>query len=309
MDKDNAKKILDEVYKDILAQLDHNREAISKDVIIDILQQASSYISKIDFDKTDAINLLHNSLDNHFEKIAEYSLEHYSQTNQTFKDLTEEQGKIIQDADVNAINTQELMKKFSEIQLYMLDEANKANNTINKLKEQMKILKNNSDIDFLTKTLNRRALSRDLEKLCNLKHERSNDTYALMIDIDDFKKLNDTYGHLVGDKVLIFLSGTLKKILRDSDKIYRYGGEEFTILLNRTTKSECMHVTNRILTMIQNSKLIYKDLSLSITVSIGVTNLADYDVPETFIDRADTGLYKAKTNGKNQIVLEEADEH
>jgi len=72
VDKDNAKKILDEVCKDI-----------SKDVIIDILQQASSHISKIDFDKTDAIDLLHNSLDNHFEKIAEYSLEHYSQTNQT----------------------------------------------------------------------------------------------------------------------------------------------------------------------------------------------------------------------------------
>ena len=309
MGRDDVKKIVDEMCKHIFTKLDNSQESISKDSMIDILQETSAHISKIDFEQSDAVDLLHDSLENHFEKVAEYSLEHYSQTNQAFEDLTKEHGEIMQDAKSSTINIKELLDKFSDIQSHMLNEANKANNTIDKLQKQLKILKNSSDRDYLTKILNRRALSKDLEKICNLKHKRSNDTYALMIDIDDFKNFNDTYGHIVGDKVLIFLANTLRKILRDTDRIYRYGGEEFTIILNRVTKDTCLHVANKILTTIENSKLIYKDLNLSITVSIGVTKITSYDVPETFIDRADTALYKAKKSGKNTIVMEEADEH
>jgi diguanylate cyclase (GGDEF)-like protein len=126
----------------------------------------------------------------------------------------------------------------------------------------------------------------------------------LMLDLDDFKIINDTYGHIAGDKILIFISNILKKTLREVDKIFRYGGEEFIIILNRTDNIFCSKIANRILELIRVNNLVYKGETLHITGSIGTTMFKEGDTPDSFISRADKALYKAKANGKNQIQTE-----
>ncbi len=97
------------------------------------------------------------------------------------------------------------------------------------------------------------------------------------------------------------MSNILRKTLREGDKVFRYGGEEFIIVLNRIDDQHCKLITNRLLELIRNNKLIYKGKSLSITMSAGITNYTCGDNPDDLIARADKALYQAKTNGKNQM--------
>ncbi|NPA66632.1 MAG: GGDEF domain-containing protein, partial [Epsilonproteobacteria bacterium] len=102
---------------------------------------------------------------------------------------------------------------------------------------------------------------------------------------------------------LIFIAQILKKLLRDGDKIFRYGGEEFIIILNRISTQECIIITERILKQISANKLIYKGDTINVTASIGITKYNENDTPETLINRADIALYEAKNSGKNKIVI------
>jgi diguanylate cyclase (GGDEF)-like protein len=130
------------------------------------------------------------------------------------------------------------------------------------------------------------------------------DFHLLILDIDDFKSVNDKHGHLAGDKVLIFIANILKKTLRDGDKVFRYGGEEFVIILNRIDDEHCHKVTKRLLELIRSNKLIYKGEGLRVTMSVGATKYSAGDTPDSIIARADKALYKAKARGKNQMVSE-----
>jgi diguanylate cyclase (GGDEF)-like protein len=124
------------------------------------------------------------------------------------------------------------------------------------------------------------------------------------LDVDDFKVINDTFGHIAGDKILIFIANILKKTLRDGDKVFRYGGEEFVIVLNRITDEHCKNITLRILELIRKNKLIYKGQSINVTMSIGATKYKESDNEDTLMSRADKALYRAKNSGKNQMYSE-----
>ncbi len=302
MKKNNIEDIFKKLCQNIAIKLDLSHIAPSKDMIIDLLQQVSYEISKADLDKLDLLDKPKNTFEYNLENLVQISIDKYSNTNNSFDILAQEQSEILNEFEIQTIDTKEIAKKFSDIQRHMTKQVKQANQTIEHLKKQVSVLKDSSELDFLTKTYNRRTLSRDLEKLCTI-NKKNDDAYLIMLDIDNFKKVNDTHGHVVGDKILIFLANTLKKILRNVNKVYRYGGEEFVILLNRTNKQECEHIANRILSTIRNSKLVYKDLNLGITISLGVTNITNSDLQDIVIDRADTALYKAKTNGKDQIVV------
>jgi diguanylate cyclase (GGDEF)-like protein len=125
-----------------------------------------------------------------------------------------------------------------------------------------------------------------------------------MIDIDDFKVVNDTYGHVAGDKILIYLTHLLRKTLRDGDKIFRYGGEEFVVILNRISSDVCLDITNRLLELIRSNQLLYKGDSINITISVGTTQYHKGDTQDSLLERADKALYRSKTNGKNQMNRE-----
>ena len=124
----------------------------------------------------------------------------------------------------------------------------------------------------------------------------------LLLDIDFFKKINDTYGHLVGDKVLYKVASICKESIRREDIAVRYGGEEFIILLENASNSIAQLVAERIRKKIEEIKQI-DNLTLSFTVSIGISSYKKNQTPIELIQQADSALYQAKFLGRNQIQI------
>ena len=122
-----------------------------------------------------------------------------------------------------------------------------------------------------------------------------------MIDIDHFKKLNDTYGHIVGDKALVDVSKELKKNLRKIDFVARYGGEEFAVILPSTAIKDAVIVIEKMRQEIFDTDFLVKDKSVEITVSGGVKEFCDGDTIAKVIEKADEALYLAKNSGRNQV--------
>jgi len=122
-----------------------------------------------------------------------------------------------------------------------------------------------------------------------------------MIDIDHFKKLNDTYGHIIGDKALVNVSKELKKNLRKIDFVARYGGEEFAVILPSTAIKDAVIVIEKMRQEIFDTDFLVKDKSVEITVSGGVKEFCDGDTIAKVIEKADEALYLAKNSGRNQV--------
>ena len=123
-----------------------------------------------------------------------------------------------------------------------------------------------------------------------------------MIDIDRFKPVNDTHGHMAGDLILKSLVTFLLSKIRDSDKLVRYGGEEFVLLLAATSLPEAIPQAERICHEIAHSTWPEVTADIRITISIGLTEIQADDQPQDAIARADTALYTAKRNGRNRVV-------
>ena len=159
-----------------------------------------------------------------------------------------------------------------------------------------------ANYDALTNVHNRHYFNQELEKEIAKSRRYKIDLSLLMIDIDHFKKVNDTYGHPVGDQVLKTLADICKKVLRDVDIVVRFGGEEFIVILPSTNISGSLLTAERIRRAVEETEFQYEDISLRCTVSIGVTS---YDNNEwndkDFIKAADIALYEAKKNGRNQV--------
>ena len=158
--------------------------------------------------------------------------------------------------------------------------------------------------DVLTDTFNRRALE-DIGNKMLIKNKLAfKTTAAIILDIDNFKIINDTHGHSIGDAVLKQLSATIKHLLRKDDLFVRYGGEEFVILLPQTDLSNASEVAEKIRREIANQILDINGLKITYTVSLGVSesSLSDISLDE-LIKEADEKLYKAKNNGKNCVVI------
>jgi len=128
----------------------------------------------------------------------------------------------------------------------------------------------------------------------------------LLLDIDDFKQFNDAYGHIEGDKVLLRLGQVVKRCLRQTDSAYRYGGEEFTILLPMTTRKDAAVTAERIRT--EFKKELFSPApageDLHATVSIGLGQYKPQEDMKAFVHRVDQFMYKAKKNGKDRICSE-----
>ncbi len=299
MQKDKLKSLVTQMCKDLLEHIEQEKDP-TKEQVINYLQDAIDAIISIDESSLDSIKHTKEIFINKYKEIAKKGLSSYKNTNARFENLRKMQVDVLQDPH---INLESLTDKFSDIQNHMSDEVNKANNIISQLTKQVKTLEETSKVDPLTKAFNRRALNDYLNTICSKQHLKY-ELHLLMIDIDDFKKINDRYGHLAGDKILIFITNILKKTLRDGDKTFRYGGEEFIIILNRINKEQCVQIASRILKLISENKLIYKGETINVTISMGTTKLKNTDTPDTLISRADKALYKAKENGKNQMCTE-----
>lgn len=177
---------------------------------------------------------------------------------------------------------------------------------VDSLRQELEKTKAKSMTDGLTGVYNREAFDDTLAELT----ERSrvmNATYSLlMLDLDDFKQINDTYGHIIGDRVLMAFTQKCRTSIRGDDYIARYGGEEFAIILPGAILKNALKKGRQICTAVADARYATdgngKEDMLRITVSIGITEFKRDDTPESVIERADKALYKAKRNGKNCAV-------
>lgn len=163
--------------------------------------------------------------------------------------------------------------------------------------------------DTLTELPNREAYNQRLRIVLEewrdgASKERRDDDRALCLavaDVDNFKQINDTYGHLAGDKVLKIISKELVSRLRDSDFVARFGGEEFVIIMPHTRPADAEHALNKVREAIARIPFHFKERQLKITVSFGVADAFHDDGPESLFERADSALYKAKADGRNRV--------
>lgn len=158
--------------------------------------------------------------------------------------------------------------------------------------------------DSLTKIYNSRhfydQLQKEMERCSRYKHPMS----LLMMDIDDFKKYNDEYGHLEGDKVLERLGSIIKNSLRKVDSAYRYGGEEFTAILPQASGEQAEAVAKRIMDNLEKEYFFpLPEKKLKVTLSIGVAEFIPGEGMKEFVKRADLSMYGAKHRGKNQTCF------
>lgn len=167
-----------------------------------------------------------------------------------------------------------------------------------RLIEEKKKLITESLTDPLTGILNRRAILEELSQRMNHHLYDFEHLSILMLDIDFFKKINDNYGHIVGDKVLIKVSEIISQLIRGFDTVGRYGGEEFLVILPNTNSENAYKAAERIRKKIEETE--FDDIE-HLTVSIGFTSYADESI-ESLINKADQNLYEAKRTGRNKVV-------
>lgn len=161
-----------------------------------------------------------------------------------------------------------------------------------------------SVLDGLTNIFNRRYLEQRLIEAVAYSKRFAKPLSVLLLDIDFFKRLNDTYGHQAGDYVLRKVSAALSDALREYDVVARYGGEEFAIMLPTTPKLKGASIAERLRLAICEQDYRFKDHHISCTISLGVAAFPeDGKVPEELIAAADAALYRAKESGRNQVAL------
>jgi diguanylate cyclase (GGDEF)-like protein len=158
--------------------------------------------------------------------------------------------------------------------------------------------------DELTNLLNRRSFCRDAEKKCNEILRYGGKAFLMMLDIDLFKRVNDTYGHLAGDEVLRSVSRTLLQRFRKTDMIGRYGGEEFCVFLLLPGKEKAVEMADECRRQVENLPIPFEDKILRVTVSIGIAEFLPgrEQTLTALISRADAALYEAKSRGRNRVV-------
>lgn len=174
--------------------------------------------------------------------------------------------------------------------------------TINRANTYSKVLQY-ATLDALTNLNNRRQFETRLKQEIAITKRQNNPLCAMMIDIDFFKKVNDTYGHASGDEVLRTVASVIKAQLRESDIPARYGGEEFAVLLPYTHIEEAKIVGERLRKAVEETSVQLDNLSINVTISMGLAEFHSDESGEELFKKADSALYEAKESGRNRVCI------
>lgn len=171
------------------------------------------------------------------------------------------------------------------------------------LKEALEVQRFQAQHDRLTGIFNHVEILNILEKELDRARRQNGNLAVIMGDLDRFKKVNDTYGHVAGDAVLVEVAARMKNNIRLYDSAGRYGGEEFLLVLPGCTNEEAIIIANRILESISKEPVIFNNTLIKVTISLGLAvNRAGETITVTeLVQLADTALYKAKQNGRNRM--------
>ncbi|MDD5053603.1 MAG: GGDEF domain-containing protein [Sulfuricurvum sp.] len=264
------------------------------------LEQASHELKKsqrdeIINDRDDLSKYLH---------IAQETINAFTEAHSDISYVAKVQENLLNQYSPNGIeHCMSLVNTLSELGNNMSVELKKAQEKINFLNLELKETISQLTTDPLTQISNRKSLIDDLELAIKAGKSKQLPMVLMMIDGDNFKTINDDHGHVAGDKVLYFLAQSIKSIIRTGDNVYRYGGEEFTVVLNRCDSEQAIVVAEKIRAKVEHSHLIYSGKTISVTVSIGVTIHHQDDTYDDLIERADEALYRAKKAGKNKTIM------
>lgn len=207
---------------------------------------------------------------------------------------------LIQASTEMAENSRELESRLEE-----------SHNQIEQLNNSLEVIRMESMTDPLTNIANRKMFDKTIDKRVTEAKSLNEPLCLLMLDIDHFKKFNDTYGHQTGDQVLRLVGHALKSNVKGRDLAARYGGEEFAIILPQTELTDTLTLADQIRLAIMNKELVKKSTGEKlgrITVSIGAALYRTDEAIEEFINRADACLYAAKRAGRNQVKSENDDD-
>ncbi len=217
--------------------------------------------------------------------------------NETSKNLKNNSKMIIEEIDdASPEELKEDVLKFSRSMIEMIDKMEKK---IQELESELKKAYEELHVDPLTKAYNRKALEKDLKELLNKGKEEDLDLVIAIVDVDNFKQINDEYGHLVGDFVLVKLTQIIKNIIKQHGKIYRYGGDEFIIVFYPVKLSLAQKLVENIVKKISKTALKYKDNLIKVTISVGVAAHQKGNSMESLLKKADEALYFVKNHDKN----------
>ncbi len=229
----------------------------------------------------------------------------YSKTLTELKTTVVSKLDIIQNAVKNRLNRE--MTQMSN----MVDEMENLQNNFNSMKEEIsnarkraKQLEKELVLDSLTGIYNRRTYSKRIEEELQRYHRYGQSFSILLFDVDHFKQINDNYGHSAGDKCLKGIIDLIKPVLRKSDLLYRFGGEEFIIIFPATSISGAARIAEKIRRIVEKTEFIHKNKKIKVTISIGATAVKPFDTsPEIIFNRIDKAMYKAKQDGRNRTVF------
>ena len=246
-----------------------------------------------------------------FNRLLENHVEDMKKSAQLSTTLAEFRGLVM--SRLATIRTALEEKRRSEVirQERLNEEMESLNQNLNRMKkevdqvhEKRKALEKEVLVDPLTGIANRRALR---ERLKNELHrfQRYRQFFSILLfDIDNFKAINDQYGHWAGDRCLKEIIKRVRPILRETDFIARWGGDEFVLIFPGTDLESAGAVAERLRKLIQNTRFVYHKQEISLTVSCGVTEISDSDPnQETIFNRVDKAMYKAKKNGRNMVTI------
>ena len=163
-----------------------------------------------------------------------------------------------------------------------------------KINRMTKQLRHALDHDNLTGVMTRERFYQALDEL-------GLPGIVMVVDVDNFKSVNDTYGHFVGDVALVQVANLLGSNVRNNDLVCRYGGEEFILFFPATDRSAAIRIAERVRKKIASTSVICGEVTLNVTISIGVSNLEQGEDFDTALRRADTMMYRAKSKGRNRL--------
>lgn len=195
---------------------------------------------------------------------------------------------------------------------YHLPEIGELRKALDNLRKETSRLHQEASTDQLTGMMNYANLMESLEHQINIAHkhphknQQSPSGYHLcviMIDLDFFKKINDTYGHVVGDFVLRHVASRIQASVRDFDMVGRFGGEEFVIIMTNADLELAKVIAERVREGVMDTPLHLKELSIRVTISLGVATLRKGERKEALLERADTAMYEAKRSGRNRVMI------
>jgi len=178
---------------------------------------------------------------------------------------------------------------------------------VNQLRNNLEKVREEAMTDALTGLANRKRFDESMRKARRDAELQGDDFCLILCDIDHFKRFNDTWGHQTGDQIIRFVAACLSRFAKDTHIVARYGGEEYAIVMPKTTIGDAASVAEKIRATVESKRLLRKSTNEDlghITVSMGVSQHATGESVESLIERADTNLYKSKQTGRNRVTVD-----